>query len=555
MEPRYVIGIDLGTTNSALAYTETATAGDDPFAPANVQLLEIPQLENPGEVRDEGLLPSFLYLPGATDFPAGTTALPWDAGRDYVTGRLAQKRGVENAGRLVSSAKSWLSHSGVDRTAPLLPFRAPDGVPKISPVDASRRYLEHLREAWDFKMPDAPFADQQVLVTVPASFDAVARELTLEAARLAGYENITLLEEPNRVDRRQRCRLGPGARTAVVRHRRTHGRLRVAIGTLRPHYESVRWRRRNHRASRPGTPRGGARLRVGDTVLPQREDPRGAFALHRVADRRKSEVKLLAVALLLTAGGPVLPAQDLPQWVLNLARIKRQARANFQRLPNYACHETISRSQLLPRGDRFRPLDLLQLEVAVIGGKELYANAGAGQFEDRDLTEMMRHGAINTGSFASLVNNLFVNDNGLTTGWADDAVGTRRALRYDFSIAENLSGNVISNGVEQATTALHGSFWADASTFDLLRIEEHAADIPPRMMMSDITTVIDYQRVKVGESEVLLPSRAEMTITETSGRMARNITEFSGCRQYGSESVIHFGGDEPEGPATTPRKK
>ncbi len=195
MEARYVIGIDLGTTNSALAYAE-AHAGDDPFAPANVQLLGIPQLENPGEVRDEGLLPSFLYLPGASDFPAGTTALPWDADRGYVVGRLAQKRGVENAGRLVSSAKSWLSHSGVDRTAPLLPFRAPEGVEKISPVEASRRYLEHIREAWDYKMPDAPFTDQQVLVTVPASFDAVARELTLDAAQQAGYRNITLLEEP-----------------------------------------------------------------------------------------------------------------------------------------------------------------------------------------------------------------------------------------------------------------------------------------------------------------------------------------------------------------------
>ena len=195
MEARYVIGIDLGTTNSALAYAEVK-ADADPFAPANVQLLAIPQLENPGEVRDESLLPSFLYLPGPSDFPAGTTALPWDAERSYVVGRLAQKRGVENAGRLVSSAKSWLSHSGVDRTAPLLPFRAPDGVEKISPVAASRRYLEHLREAWDSKMPDAPFTKQQVLVTVPASFDAVARELTLEAAKQAGYRNITLLEEP-----------------------------------------------------------------------------------------------------------------------------------------------------------------------------------------------------------------------------------------------------------------------------------------------------------------------------------------------------------------------
>jgi Hsp70 protein len=192
---QYVIGIDLGTTNSALAYAELR-ADADPFAPANVQLLDIPQLVNPSEVRDEPLLPSFLYLPGSNDFPAGSLALPWDANPQSVVGRLAQKRGVENAGRLVSSAKSWLSHSGVDRTSPLLPFRAPEGVEKISPLDASRRYLEHLRDAWNAKMPDAPFASQQALVTVPASFDAVARELTLEAAQQAGYGEITLLEEP-----------------------------------------------------------------------------------------------------------------------------------------------------------------------------------------------------------------------------------------------------------------------------------------------------------------------------------------------------------------------
>ena len=132
-------------------------------------------------------------------------------------GRLAQKRGVENAGRLVSSAKSWLSHAGVDRTAAILPWTATEGVKKLSPVEASRRYLQHLRDAWDFKMPGAPFADQQVLVTVPASFDAVARELTQSAAEQAGYQNITLLEEPQaaflRLDRappdwRERVRAG-----------------------------------------------------------------------------------------------------------------------------------------------------------------------------------------------------------------------------------------------------------------------------------------------------------------------------------------------------------
>ena len=192
---KYVIGIDLGTTNCALAYAEVREDAD-PFAPANVELQAVAQLTNPGEVREEDLLPSFLYLPGASDFPAGSLALPWDEERTFVVGRLALKRGSENAGRLVSSAKSWLSHSAVDRTSPLLPFRAPEGVARISPVEASKRYLQHLREAWDAKMPEAPFTEQQVLVTVPASFDAVARELTLDAAKQAGFQNITLLEEP-----------------------------------------------------------------------------------------------------------------------------------------------------------------------------------------------------------------------------------------------------------------------------------------------------------------------------------------------------------------------
>jgi molecular chaperone DnaK (HSP70) len=213
---KYVIGIDLGTTNSALAYAEIRPDAD-PFDAPEVRLMDIPQLVNPGEVRDEPLLPSSLYVPGATDFPAGSLALPWDAEPPFVTGRLAQKRGVENAGRLVASAKSWLSHAGVDRTAPILPWNAPEGVPKLSPVDASSRYLDHLRRAWDVKMADAPFTEQQVLVTVPASFDAVARELTLQAAERAGFRDVTLLEEPQAAfyawierhkDWRERVRLG-----------------------------------------------------------------------------------------------------------------------------------------------------------------------------------------------------------------------------------------------------------------------------------------------------------------------------------------------------------
>ncbi len=165
-----VIGIDLGTTNCALGYT----SGDV------VELFPIAQLVHPGETREEPLLPSFLFL----EEP------------EPIVGVLAQKKGLENAGRLVSSAKSWLSHRGVDRNAAILPPNAPEGVPKVSPVDASRRYLAHLRQAWNGKFPDRPFDAHQVLVTVPASFDEVARELTLKAAEEAEYRNIVLLEEP-----------------------------------------------------------------------------------------------------------------------------------------------------------------------------------------------------------------------------------------------------------------------------------------------------------------------------------------------------------------------
>jgi molecular chaperone DnaK (HSP70) len=170
MTTNAAIGIDLGTTNCALAYTR-----DD-----SVEQFAIAQLVHPGETREEPLLPSFLFLE--------------DGGS--ITGVLAQRKGLENASRLVSSAKSWLSHGGVDRTGPILPPNAPEGLPRISPVEASRRYLEHLRDAWNAKHPEDPFDGRQVLVTVPASFDAVARDLTLKAAGEAGYQNVVLLEEP-----------------------------------------------------------------------------------------------------------------------------------------------------------------------------------------------------------------------------------------------------------------------------------------------------------------------------------------------------------------------
>ena len=188
-QARYSIGIDLGTTNCVLAYAEIS---DNP----QVSIAQIPQLSAANEVSASPLLPSFLYIPGERDFPPGSTALPWDAQPRFVTGKLAQRRGAEVSSRLVSSAKSWLSYSSVDRTSALLPWKALEGIPRISPVEASSEYLKHLRSAWDMEHPDAPLAEQQVLVTVPASFDAIARDLTHRAGEAAGFPELTLLEEP-----------------------------------------------------------------------------------------------------------------------------------------------------------------------------------------------------------------------------------------------------------------------------------------------------------------------------------------------------------------------
>src|SRR6185369_5875372 len=188
MAARYLVGIDIGTTNTACAYVDTQ-------AGKGIRVFPIPQLVAPGKVEARETLPSFCYLAGAHDLPAGSLDLPWATGRDWCVGLLAREQGARVPGRLVASAKSWLCHGGVDRTAAILPWGAADDVAKISPVTASARTIAHLREAWDARFPE-PLAAQDVVLTVPASFDEVARELTLAAAAEAGLPRVVLLEEP-----------------------------------------------------------------------------------------------------------------------------------------------------------------------------------------------------------------------------------------------------------------------------------------------------------------------------------------------------------------------
>ncbi|SDP68007.1 Molecular chaperone DnaK (HSP70) [Rhodoferax sp. OV413] len=189
-EARYAIGIDLGTTHCALSWVDLQEPEARP------RILPIAQQSAPGAVQDYPLLPSFIYLPHASEFADGDLALPWQAAPTAVLGEWARSHGAQTPIRLVSSAKSWLCHPGVDRRAPILPNDAPDEVARISPLEASTRYLAHLRDAWNHTHPDAPFGQQALTVTIPASFDPAARELTAEAAQAAGYTGVTLLEEP-----------------------------------------------------------------------------------------------------------------------------------------------------------------------------------------------------------------------------------------------------------------------------------------------------------------------------------------------------------------------
>lgn len=205
---RFVVGIDLGTTNCAVGYVDTNETA------WKVRTFRVPQLIAAGQVEPRDTLPSFHYQPAAGEFSAESVRLPWHSSTGHsgtghsgkgaaagqpgrsIVGSFARDHGVLSQGRLIESAKSWLCHAGVDRTAELLPWHGLPEVEKISPVEASAHYLKHIHDAWNHQFPESPLAQQDVIVTLPASFDEVARELTVKAAALAGLPRIVLIEEP-----------------------------------------------------------------------------------------------------------------------------------------------------------------------------------------------------------------------------------------------------------------------------------------------------------------------------------------------------------------------
>ncbi len=195
----YIVGIDLGTTHTVVAYASTEKNNQ------TIELLAIEQLVAPGQVAARPLLPSVRYHPAPEELSAADIAFP-SYGADsqlseslVVIGEAARLLGAKTKGRFVTSAKSWLSHPSVDHNAAILPWGSSDEVSKVSPIDASASYLAHIRTVWRHKFPDAPLEEQDLVITVPASFDEAARSLTLEAAKIAGLPRVRLLEEPQAV--------------------------------------------------------------------------------------------------------------------------------------------------------------------------------------------------------------------------------------------------------------------------------------------------------------------------------------------------------------------
>lgn len=187
---RYAVGIDLGTTHCVMAYAELRDEDN-----TDIAICDIPQLVAAGQVEAKPALPSFLYLPHAAELDSAQCQLPWQQDLPLI-GQFGRDLGSKTPNRIVSSAKSWLCHGKIDRRAGVLPLEAPEDIDKLSPYEVSRHYLQHMSRAWSHAFPELPLSEQNLVITVPASFDPSARDLTMEAAREAGIANATLLEEP-----------------------------------------------------------------------------------------------------------------------------------------------------------------------------------------------------------------------------------------------------------------------------------------------------------------------------------------------------------------------
>lgn len=256
-------------------------------------------------------------------------------------------------------------------------------------------------------------------------------------------------------------------------------------------------------------------------------------------------LELLTWVLVLTLC-PAIAAEDLRPEVLTLSRIKAHARQNLSEVHNYTCAEFIHRFHK-PSGAKahLRPLDIVRLEVAHIEDRELYSTPGDRSFREGAPSEFTGGGMMGNGAFALYLRALFVDDRGTFTYRGNEVLNGRAAIRYDFRIPLLVSGYSISVPDARATVGTRGSFWVDRNSLDLLRLDMHADEIPPAFPVAAVSTTIDYARVRIGDSNLLLPQTAQMHLAEVSGIESRNDIDFSQCRSFSAQSTLSFESGPP----------
>jgi hypothetical protein len=243
--------------------------------------------------------------------------------------------------------------------------------------------------------------------------------------------------------------------------------------------------------------------------------------------------------LLLLSLAALAPAAEDPRERELFARVLEHMRLNLARLPDYTCVQSIDRSRRSSQTAGFELVDRLRLEIAMVNGKEMFAWPGAGNFEDKDVDDMMFDGAFGNGNFGLLARAVFLTDAVRFTPVGERILDGRRTFRWDFRISRLLGVYAISNKKRKGVAGLRGSFWADVDSLDVVRLEVTAEEIPPQVEIVAASHSIDYTRVPIGGTEFLLPKTAELRITDYA-RESRNITTLSACRQYLGESKLSF---------------
>jgi hypothetical protein len=261
--------------------------------------------------------------------------------------------------------------------------------------------------------------------------------------------------------------------------------------------------------------------------------------------RVKGLLRAGSVVLLLLQGGRVW-AEDIPRDVLQLARVRAHMSDLLTRLPNYTCLQNIERSRRSSTG-RTQLIDLVRIEVALVNGDELFAWPGSKKFQDTKIIDMVKGGAIGSGNFALHAKSVFQTGAPRFT-FAGERIRQdgRQTLRWDYVVPLLSSGYLLRNPPHEFTVGYHGSFWVDAQSLDVVRLEVHADDIPRQLEIQSAVDAIEYQRVRLGEEDFLLPSKSELHMTGTDGHQSINITTFTGCRQYTGESKISFEDSQSE---------